>query len=267
MPRITTQQDFKVNKNLPFCYLCGEPLDNGEPTDVDHCPPKSIFSKQDRADYPIVVKVHKKCNHDRHLDDEMLSLLFDPLSKQGKVDEGKHRAKMEKRKVSLNVFDRELDGYTNLPLRPFASRVVQCMHAILYKEYFPNGVVRGEIIYPFAELSQEGEWISARNQKQALDIAQTLGASIKADTFDCIIAYNSKFKYVCCWSPYDDISVCLYAFDIMNMSQMAAIPTGLPKVVVGNYRLKHPQSEYSKATSIMIPLSVEQLEYPLPREC
>lgn len=160
--------------------------------------------------------------------------------------------------------DRELEGYTNLPLRRFASRIVQCMHALLYREYFPNRVITGEIIWPFAELSQNGEWISAKHKKEAIDIAQTIGGSIKAGTYDYVRAYNSKFKYVCCWSPYEDTPVCLCAFDIMNMSQMAGIPTGLPKVVVGNYRMKHPESEYSRATSIVIPLSSEELEYPLP---
>ena len=135
MPRITTQKEFKANRKLDFCYLCGKPFDNnGQPIDDDHCPPKSIFNPNDRSNYPIILEVHTKCNHGWHLSDEMLSLLFDPLSEQGKVAKVKHRSKMEKRKVTLNIKGVSFNGYADLPLRPFAYRIIQCMHAILYKE-------------------------------------------------------------------------------------------------------------------------------------
>src|SRR4030042_66378 len=96
MPRIITQKEFDSNKQLSFCYLCGEPLDNGNPTDSDHCPPKSIFNAKDRSDYPIKLEVHKRCNYAWHLTDDMLSLFFDPLSKQGKAMNDKHLYKMKK---------------------------------------------------------------------------------------------------------------------------------------------------------------------------
>lgn len=267
MPRITTQKEFKANRKVNFCYLCGKPLDNCKPTDDDHCPPKSIFSKQDRANYPIVLKVHRKCNHEKHLDDEMLSLFFDPLSKQGKARKDKHRNKMEKRKVSVNFQNHQLYGYTDLPLRPFASRVAQCMHAILYKECFPNGVIEGGITYPFTEVSQSGELLSKKSFEDSLFIARKIAGSIKADTFDCIIAYNKKFKYVCCWADHVERPVCLYAFDIMNMAHMASSVTGLPKAVIGHYFMNPPTSEYSKVANIEIPLSAADVEYPLPTKC
>jgi len=264
MPRITTQQALKANKHIPFCYLCGEPLDNGLPLNDDHCPPKSIFNSKDRTDYPIILKVHQKCNHEKHLSDELLSVFFDPLSNQGKVDKDKHQKKMYKRKVNVQFPRGRLVGYTDLPLMPFASRLAQCMHAILYKEYFPNGVIRGEIRFPFAEVSQEGEVLSEKFKEQSLNIAMTIASSIKADKYDCVIAYNKQFKYVCCWSPFDDASACLFAFDIMNMARMASTITGLPKVVIGHYFMKHPDSDYSTATTIDTSPSMAQIEYPLP---
>lgn len=264
MPRIVTQKEFKASKKPSFCYLCGEPLDNGEPTDDDHCPPKSIFNKKDRANYPIILKAHKKCNHTKHLDDEILAVFFDPLSKQGKVEKDKHRLKMDKRKISVHFPNRHIDAYTDLPFRRFASRIAQGMHAILYEECFPNAIIKGEITYPFTEVSQEGEVISEKHKIQSLDIAMTIARSIKADKFDCVIAYNNQFKYVCCWSPFDDVPVCLFAFDIMNMAQMASTSTGLPKVVIGHYIMKPPKSSYSKATTLEMPLSLAEIEYPLP---
>ena len=267
MRRITTQREFKAQKNLPFCYLCGEPLDNGLPINDDHCPPKSIFNSSDRADYPIILKVHEKCNHEQHLRDEMLSLFFDPLSNQGKAKKDKHQRQMDKRKVHVQFPNSQLVGYTDLPLMPFASRLVQSMHAILYKQYFPNGVIKGEIRFPFGEVSQKGEVLSEKFKEQSLNIAKTIACSIKVDKFDCVIAYNNQFKYVCCWSPFDDISVCLFAFDIMNMARMASTITGLPKAVIGHYYMKHPDSDYSVATTIDTSPSMAQIEFPIPLKC
>jgi hypothetical protein len=264
MPRILTQKDFARNKQIEFCYLCGKALNDGQPTNHDHCPPKSIFRPEDRSDYPIVLEVHEKCNHEKHLSDEMLSVIFDPLSDQGKVSKAMHQKQMQKRKVIIGSPENRLEGYTDLPLRPFASRIVQCMHAILYKEYFPNGVIKGEVVYPFAELSQDGEWISSKHRGQSLAIARTIAGSIKAGTFDCVVAYNAQFKYVCCWLPYDDKPACFYAFDIMNMARLAGTVTGLPRVVVGHYVMAFPASEHSRAISIEVPLTSDELEYPLP---
>jgi len=265
MPRITTQKEFARSKQLGFCYLCGEQLDNGYPTDDDHCPPKSIFNAKDRSNYPIILKVHKQCNHAWHLIDDMLSVIFDPLSGQGKIAEEKHRNKMEKRKVSVNLDGQKLDGYTNLPFRTFARRVVKCMHALLYKEWFPKGI-QDQIMYPFAEANQQGKLISAEVSEISRSMSRRIASSVKADTFDCIIAYNNKFKYVCCWSTYDSGKpICLYAFDILNMSQMACPTAGLPRAVIGHYVMNPPKSDYSRATNLEIPLSAEEIEYPLPQ--
>ena len=69
MPRIITQKEFAGHKQLGFCYLCGEPLDNGLPLDDDHCPPISFFHATDRTNYPVKLKVHKECNHAQHRND------------------------------------------------------------------------------------------------------------------------------------------------------------------------------------------------------
>jgi hypothetical protein len=265
MPRITTQKEFAQHKQLGFCYLCGEPLDNGYLLDDDHCPPKSIFNVTDRSDYPIKLKVHKQCNHAWHSGDDLLSLFFDPLSEQGKAANEKHRNRMEKHKVSVDLQDHTLVGYTNLPLRPFAARVVRCMHALLYKESFPEGV-QGHIMYPFGEANQRGQLISTEMSAISLSMSRRIASSLKAATFDCVIAYNGKFKYVCCWSIYDSGKpICLYAFDVLNMAQMAYPMAGLPKTVVGHYVMNPPHSDYSKATDLEIPLSVDEVEYPLPK--
>jgi hypothetical protein len=265
MPRITTQREFAESKQPSFCYLCGEPLDNGDPTNEDHCPPKSIFGISDRSDYPIVLKVHEDCNHQWCLSDDMLVLFFDPLSGQGKVGKERHRSRMEKRKVSVGFEGRVIDGYTNLPLRPFAARVVRCMHAVLYKEWLPPGVAEGHIMFPFAEANRQGELVSAQQSKVSLAMARTIASSVKADTFDYVIAYNRKFKYVCCWSSDEcGMPICLWAFDILNMSQMAEPFPGLPKAVIGHYAVSLPRGSHSKATVLSMPLTTGEAEYPFP---
>jgi len=264
MPRITTQREFAEGKQPSFCYLCGKPLDNGYPTNEDHCPPKSIFRVNDRSDYPIILKVHEDCNQEWCPADDMLSLFFDPLSGQGKAEKKKHRRRMEKRKVSVDLGGHAIDGYTDLPLRPFAARVVRCMRAILYKEWLPRGV-EGHIMFPFAEANRQGEFVSAQQSKMSLAMARTIANSVKADTFDCVIAYNGKFKYVCCWSSYDSgMPICLWAFDILDMWQMAEPSPGLPKAVIGHYAVNLPEGSHSKATTLEMPLTTREAEYPFP---
>ena len=156
MPRITTQKAFAQSKQLSFCYLCGQPLNNGNPINDDHCPPKSIFNSDDRSNYPIILKVHEQCKHDWHVIDDKLSLLFDPLSGQGKIYKEKHRKKMQK--ASVCIQNRMIEGFTGLPLRAFAGRIVRCMYAILYKQWLPQGV-QGHIMYPFPEQNQKDQLI------------------------------------------------------------------------------------------------------------
>jgi hypothetical protein len=267
MPRITTQKEFAQHRQLAFCYLCGERLDNGYPLNEDHCPPRSIFAPRDRADYPVKLRVHKQCNDAWHLSDDVLSLLFDPVSGQGKAASEKHRRRMEKHKTNIDRPDCTIVGYTDLPLRPFAWRVVRCMHALLYKEALPENIAgAGHVMYPFGEASPSGRLISNDISAVSLAMSRRIASSLKASTFDYVSAYNGKFKYICCWAAYDNGKpICLFAFDLLNMAEMAYPMGGLPKAVIGHYMINPPPSEYSRATNLEIPLTTDEIQYPLPK--
>ena len=264
MPRIVSQKDFSKHRKLTFCYLCGKPLDGTSPTNDDHCPPKSVFNAIDRSNYPIILKVHKKCNHSWHLSDDMLSRFFDPLSNQGKVNKSKHQKQMEKRKVGIVFQGFEVYGYKDVPLRPFGKRLIQCMHALLYKEWLPTGTIC-DIMFPFAQANQKGQSVSDEIRDVSLAMSKRIVSSVKAESYDFVTAYKNKFKYVCCWSTFDSGNpICLFAFDIMHMSKMAIPLCVLPKAAIGYYALKPPQAEHSKATKLQLPLTEEDILYPLP---
>jgi hypothetical protein len=263
MRRITTQDCFGQNKQLPFCYLCGKALDDGRPTNDDHCPPKRVFHASDRSDYPIILKVHEECNHAWHLSDDLLSLFFDPVSQQGKVLKEKHRNRMDKNKVSCNFRGQDIEGYTNIPLRPFALRLIQCMHAILYKEWLPTNT-NCDFLFPFPEIDSKGKLVSEEIYDVSLAMSKRIASSIQANTYDCITAYNNKFKYACCWSTFDSGNpVCVFAFDIMEMAKMAKPIGELPKAVIGSYAMKFPESDHSNATRLELSIKVNDLLYPL----
>jgi hypothetical protein len=74
MVSLVTQQDRRAVQNLPFCYLCGKDFVDGDITNKDHLPPKSIFKAKDRD--PLVLKSHKACNEAQTQDDEKIGQLI-----------------------------------------------------------------------------------------------------------------------------------------------------------------------------------------------
>ena len=54
-------------------------LADGTDLNFDHCPPESMFAISDRANYPIKLKVHARCNHRWHSEDEKMAIFYDVL--------------------------------------------------------------------------------------------------------------------------------------------------------------------------------------------
>jgi hypothetical protein len=67
------QKHFRPLQKLPFCYLCGREL-SAAPSNLDHVPPKAIFSKKDRV--PLKLPTHCVCNHAHHQNDEKAGQLI-----------------------------------------------------------------------------------------------------------------------------------------------------------------------------------------------
>src|SRR5258708_6703521 len=74
MASLISQQDRRAVQRLPFCYLCGKDFINGDATNTDHVPPKSIFAERDRD--PLVLLTHVACNKAYELIDEKIGQLI-----------------------------------------------------------------------------------------------------------------------------------------------------------------------------------------------
>jgi hypothetical protein len=63
---------------LPFCYLCGRTVEDGEATNRDHVPPSAIFAVADR-NFPLILRTHTTCNGDRSGEDAIIGQLVSVL--------------------------------------------------------------------------------------------------------------------------------------------------------------------------------------------
>lgn len=70
-------------QTLTLCYLCGKPLQPGEPTNQDHLPAKSFFPSALRAQFSPQLKTvisHQSCNTDIAKDEEYFVASIGPLA-------------------------------------------------------------------------------------------------------------------------------------------------------------------------------------------
>ncbi|THJ15091.1 MAG: hypothetical protein CAF42_015375 [Nitrospira sp. CG24B] len=261
MPQIRTQSDFQRLSKPNFCYMCGVDLNNGEIVNGDHCPPEKLFQPSDRVDYPIKVKVHARCNHKWSEDDEKLSIFFDILHGGTKANDPELLKKLSF--LSVITAQGVYKGITCFPLRPLARRLIRCAHALLYGEYLPRET-RYHIHYPIPEIDPTKGNEPFPNLLQTYSFANELCSAQKAETFDSLIAYNRKFRYVCTWSHLDNGDpICIFAFDIYRLANFAVKIEDFPRAVIGFYSVLQIPSAATRCTKLQVENSDEEVLYPI----
>lgn len=256
---ITSQKAYQNTDKPKFCYFCGEELDNGERTNSDHCPPEKIFHVSDRINYPIKVKVHEKCNHQWHLEDDKLSVFFDILHGSEKASKTEHIKKLIF--TDIDTSQGLYQGLINFPLAPLVHRVIKCVHALLYGEYLPSNTWN-HIHYPWPELDHKtGE--PHMHSLVTYEFANQLCTAQKIGSYSSIRAYNNKFKYVCTWSKLDNgDDICIFAFDIYKLSTFAVKIKDFPEAVIGAYSIKRPKNAI-KCSKLHVENTENEILYPI----
>ena len=260
MRHLVSQSTFQKWPKPEFCYLCGEALQNGKPTNEDHCPPSGLFRIEDRANYSLKLKVHAACNHRWHAVDEKMSVFLDFLHNNGKLT---NRSLVDK----LNFHDIENEqgcyfGVSNVPLRPITNRILRCAHALLYNEFLPKETVH-TAHYPIPELDPQTPGHPHRHEMQTYELANSLCTAQRTGTYDSIVAYNRQFKYICTWSKLDDCtSICIFAIDIYRLSDLAVEIDGFPKAIIGAYCHSRP-SNAALCSRLELENSDEDILYPI----
>jgi len=261
MADICTQSDFQRWKKPGFCYLCGYTLEDGTPLNSDHCPPKGMFAVADRQNYPLLFKVHAKCNHNWHRRDEQMAIFLDYLHGGRKAANPELQKKLTM--VSVKNDQGIFQAITNFPLRPLAYRVMRGMHALLYGTYLPENTPH-HIHYPLPEVDFNNGNRPVQNEIQTYRLAQALCTAQKTNTCDRVVAYNGKFRYACTWDQYDNGQpICIFAFDIYRINRFAIEIEDFTEAFVGHYSVNDVPIPATWCSKLEVQHSRQEVLYPL----
>jgi hypothetical protein len=217
MPELYTQASIRPARDLPFCYLCGEPIGAGE-NSPDHVPPRAIFAMSDR-DFPLKVAAHTACNNPQSEQDEIIGQLV-------AVIHGKH-PEPERARLDPHLF-KTPDSET--PFLAFIGtnvvgqiwRWVRGFHAALYSEFLPEDT-RTAVHSPFPSGIAEDDGFTIEKIKgQQYLFVWILKKNRIAHRLDRVVCYNGKCVYECVWMRMDNGSwACVFGLEIYKWTELA----------------------------------------------
>lgn len=219
-----------------------------------------MFAVEDRSNYPVKVTVHKSCNHAWHLQDEKMAIFFDVLHGAKLASDPDLRRKLAF--VDVTNDQGTYQGLAGFPLKPMTSRIIRCVHALLYGQYLPTPVM-SSVHFPWPQADPSNGNRPFPHLMQTYQFAQQLCTAQRASTYDSLRAYNGQFRYVCTWTHSDQgIPMCLFAFDIYRLSRFAVRIADFPRAVIGFYSVPTPQGA-SRCSSLRLEHSDDEILYPL----
>lgn len=217
MPELCTQASVRPARDLPFCYLCGQSINEGE-NHSDHVPPKAIFSLADR-DFPLKVAAHEKCNNPQSQQDEVIGQLI-------AVIHGKH-PKPERARLKMSMFktpdsDTPFLAFIGTNLVGQIWRWIRGFHAALYSEFLSEDT-KAAIHPPFPSGNLEGDGFTIERIKtQQYLFVEIIKKNRVARHLDRIVCNNGKCVYECVWVQMDNgLWACAFALEIYGWTQLA----------------------------------------------
>lgn len=259
MPIIDSQKKYRDWPKPEFCYLCGQILADESALDDDHCPPLGLFRPEHRGNYPIILRVHRRCNHAWHAADERLTTTYAML--HGTLDPQDQRRRWPKFHDVTNDQGTFL-GATELPFRELTFRIVRCAHALLYGDWLPDKTPNS-IHIPVPEVDIASGNRPKRPLPQVRHFAKHLCTAQKAKTFDGIVAYAGRFKYVTTWVHADGGEpFCILTLDIYELHRLGMVIDGFPRAIIGSYQWPTPKGA-ARLTSLEAISTEAELLYPI----
>ena len=235
MLEIITEQQAREVSRLDFCYMCGNPFTEANPSTSDHVPPKKIFLPEDR-NWPLILPAHKKCNSEYSFSDEqakgLLALLHSTRT-------GNPPLKTKPIGI-VKTGDKPVGVLlAGLSLGTIVSKILRACHAALYREYLPVQT-KNMILFPLPVFNPEtGKVAEETHLPQHRIFCKLLKDNRRLSNIDRIQAYNGKFRFEAVWSRADDNATNFAAFgvDIYDWHRLADKVLGRPQGCIGFYRM------------------------------
>jgi hypothetical protein len=139
---------------------------------------------------------------------------------------------------------------------------MRCAHALLYGEWLPTNT-QNNVHIPLPEVDPTNANRPKMHLEQSYTFAKTLCTAQRTNTYDSIVAYGGKFKYVTTWTHADKGEpFCLFAFDVYQLHKLGIAIKDFPRSVVGFYRSGTPQTA-TRSSNLEVNHSDDEIVYPI----
>jgi len=252
MPTLTTPQHFRTVQNLPFCYLCGDALKQGQDQNRDHIPPQAIFLKQDRD--PLWLPTHLACNSGQSLADEKIGQLIALKNRKVPSDPKNRRLRFRIEEGQGAVVNLDLDGAV--------WRWVRGFHAALYREPLLHPVA-GALVTPFPRGPiTDGPLAAEPLRPQHAAFVLAIKKSRLSGTLDRVSSNRGKLLYECVWvqSDNDGPWMCIFAIDVYDWKDLGATDRYPTRGCAGFYTLPTGLRPETAAVGVLSEVDVPNLD-------
>lgn len=257
MATLTTQNDARKVRDLPFCYICGRQFEAGDATDRDHVPPEAIFDKPDR-NFPLKLAVHKDtCHGPMNLDDEVMGQLISLIHGKQPLD---RNDKPKFKWYNRSDFGAHLASFSQSNIEFLIQRWLKGFHAALYRSPLPKETMFS-IQSPFPSGTiREGHFSEDTIREQHFAFVECIKRNRAARNLDRIECNNQKLRYECVWDQLSDQSwACIFAIDLYDWIDLGDVNNFRPRGCAGLYRL--PNGIVPGSASV-----ATKLEFKLPNK-
>lgn len=236
MAALRVHKEFQAVRYLPFCYLCGRDLMDGDEKNGDHVPPKAAFNLRDR--HPVLkLQTHKVCNGAFSIEDKKVAQL---------IALRRHQGPSSPRDAALKfvAYPGIGIGVTNLNVDYAVWRWIKGFHAALYRQPLVTDFFAIVTPFPRADLSSGVPKVRKLRDQHALAVSVIKYNRI-ASNLDLIEANNGKLRYQCAWCATDDGKrwFCMFGLDIYDWKDLGSHTAEIPaRGCAGMYAL----SDYSR---------------------